>query len=238
MDVVLVLREAAQIFVKVALVGVVQAVEVVVPASVLGREAVEEVLAQVAEVVGRAVALGVFVLELVAELQERRLEYRLAVGGSDAVVPVFLRREIVAVGLVGGVLPCLVERFVQVHVVGAQAVALAVAVVAAQAQCHVASLAVEPAVEHEHSANALGLAVGYAALPARVDGQPLGVHQCQGVVGERVAHVEIRIITERGGLVEAHAVALRQTERRAEHDGGHRVGMPLQASLGVPGVAA
>ena len=89
--IVLVLRKTTQVFIQIRFVGMFQSTQITVPVAVHRTEAGEEVLAQVAEVVGRAVALAVAVVELVTQLQKRGLPQGFAIRGLHAVVPVLRR---------------------------------------------------------------------------------------------------------------------------------------------------
>lgn len=63
-----VFREAAQVIVKIAVDRILEACKIAVPPAVDGTQVAEIVFAEVAEVECGAVALGVFVLKLIAEL--------------------------------------------------------------------------------------------------------------------------------------------------------------------------
>ena len=79
MCIVLIFRVAAQISVEVIGVRVGETVKIVVPRAVDWVDAREEVLAEIREVVSRAVALAVAVFKAVAQLQEGTAPQRLAV---------------------------------------------------------------------------------------------------------------------------------------------------------------
>ena len=156
-DVVMVFREAALVLVEGEVVRIVES---------CGQfEAVE---GDASDVVGRAVALGVFVLEVVPELEVSALEDRFAVGGFGRIVPVACRRARVAVdGFLGSFGAASVE--VILYAREGDGFAFAVGVSCRAADGDVASRASEPAVDHEAEVGVGGVAVVGGDTPVAVD---------------------------------------------------------------------
>ena len=168
MRIVLVLRVAAEVSVVIVLDGVVEPAEKAVPVAVGIAHTIEEALAHVAEVVCRALALGVAVRELVAELQECCFPERFAVGGLCAVVVVLRWREVIAVGLVCGVVAHGIEHLVEVYVVGGKALVVGVGIVGIELHGDVASLVSEFPVILQHCSIGVAGAVAQRGVVAAV----------------------------------------------------------------------
>ena len=105
-DVVVILRKAAQVVVQIVAERSVHLRQERVPASELLLHAPEDVGGQVAEVVCGAVALVITVFKLITELQIGAVEDRFAVCGLHSITPVFGGCQVVAVGIIGGVSAC------------------------------------------------------------------------------------------------------------------------------------
>ena len=101
MDVVFIFRITAELIVAIVVErGIAQEREVTVPLAVVCID-IKEVGVDIAEVVSTTVALLVFILILVTELQISFGQDRFAVEGLDAVVPVGSGSHGVSVGLIG-----------------------------------------------------------------------------------------------------------------------------------------
>ena len=231
MDVVLVFGESALVEILIGIeVGDTEMAEIAVPRTVIGIPGIE--LGQAAEVVGAAVALLVTILVLVTELEVGSGEDGLAVGEAGAVVPVLGGGDGVAVDGVASD----DARLEVVDVAVADGAALAVAPACIQLDGDVAAIIAETAVELQHTVQILRVAVGDALLVAVVQDDALADER--GHLVEGGLHVVVGVLAEGGLIVGVVAIVGVIAECGAEEDVGHRVGLPLEAHLGVPVVGA
>ena len=106
MDVVLILRETALVNIQELVVSVTsQGSKHGAPLTIAQRQARHVVttcgVSHAPEIIGGTVALGVTILEVIAELQECCLEDRFAIGQAHVVVIILAWRHVVAVALIG-----------------------------------------------------------------------------------------------------------------------------------------
>ena len=190
---VLVFRIAAEPCVKIRLIRIVEPREVFVPPSVLWRQSGEEVLAQIAEVVGVLVALAETVVELIAQLQEGSLPQRLAVSCLQRIVPVARGSDAVAVCLICRVGSGLVEHLIKMHVGERQTVAVAFAVTPFPTHGEVTPLASQTPVVLQRTAELLRLVVSYGRAVVAVHHHAFLVQCRDSVLVERVVHVVVGV---------------------------------------------
>ena len=113
-----VLRITTERLVVVAVKRMAERVEIVVPRAVFRCQGIEIALSEIGEVVGGTLALVVAIFKPIDELQEGRLPQRFGIGQFYRIIPVFCRREIIAVGLVSRVLAKHVSQKKEMYVIG------------------------------------------------------------------------------------------------------------------------
>ena len=178
----LVLRIAAQRLFVVAVERIGEGVEIVVPRAVFRREGIEIVLAKIGEVVSRPLALVVAIFETIDKLQEGVLPQRLRIGQLHRVVPVLRRGEVVAVGLISGVLPQHVTQEEEMYIVGREGCILRICIAGLGDEGDVASRLAELAVDLQAASHRFRLAVAHAHLLAHVHHERILIEQGNALV--------------------------------------------------------
>ena len=64
------------------------------------------------------------------------------------------------------------------------------------------------------------------------------IHGYDALIGQRVGHVEIRVVRERGRLRARSAIIGANATVGAQQDVGQRIGFPLEAQISVPTIVA
>ena len=118
MDIVLIFCEPTQIIIQIAVHRVGQSGEIMIPSIILPIVIAKHIIGVLTEIECRTVALAVFVLELITELQESTSQNRFTIGCLQAISPVLARCEVITVGDIGGVASLeVVHHLIQVHII-------------------------------------------------------------------------------------------------------------------------
>ena len=161
MCIVFVFGESAQVVVTIAHDGLIGC-QIGVPGAVFGIP--DRAQGLLAEVISAAVALRIVVTVLITELEIHLTEDGFAVGDAGTVVPVLRGGVVIATGDVCGV----VCQLIEIHQCIVDRLATAIAPVTIELEGDVTALSVEFAVELQHTAQVLRVAVTDIVLHAVV----------------------------------------------------------------------
>ena len=235
MSVVAILRETALIIILVIFEMTGKRIQIAVPTTVL-LITTHSILAKI---VGAAVALGVAVSKLIAELQEGSLPERLTIGQLARITVILRRSQVIAVGLISRILTlrCLYE--IEFGIVERDALAVIIRIFGIHTQGDVASLVAQLAVHLQHTPDIVIIRIGDSV-------SQLTVHHSLGLVQllntflrKRVFGGNgIRILVVRSRLAATQSIAGTPGDGRTKEDIGHGIRHPFQADVAVPAVAA
>ena len=234
-SVVAILRETALIIILVIFEMTGKRIQIAVPTTVL-LITTHSILAKI---VGAAVALGVAVSKLIAELQEGSLPERLTIGQLARITVILRRSQVIAVGLISRILTlrCLYE--IELGIVERDALAVIIRIFGIHTEGDVASLVAQLAVHLQHTPDIVIIRIGDSV-------SQLTVHHSLGLVQllntflrKRVFGGNgIRILVVRSRLAATQSIAGTPGDGRTEEDIGHGIRHPFQADVAVPAVAA
>ena len=158
--------------------------------------ATEETFTHIAEVVGRTVALRIFILELVAKLQIGGLHDGFAVGDTSAIVIVLLRSEVITVGLVGRVLSVAIDVLIDAHIVHREVARVVVAVATLHLHGDVSSCGTQFSIQLQCTSKVLVFRITQRAVISCIDKEIIRSHHVDSLLRERVSDIEIGVINE------------------------------------------
>ena len=229
MCIVLVFGVSAQVVVTITRDGLIGR-QVGVPGAIFGIPDWAQRL--LAEVVGGSIALRIVVTILITELEIHLTEDGLAIGDAGTVVPVLRGGVVIATGDISGV----VCQLIEIHQCIVDRLTAAFAPVSIELNGDVTALGVEFAIELQHTAQVLRVAVTDVVLHAVV------LHDAEGQefreLLQGIGDIFIGILVVGGLVAEVESVVGVVAQRRTEQDVRHGVGLPLDAHLGIPAVGA
>ena len=114
------------------------------------------------QVIRTTVALGILILELIAELQIGLTENRLTISGPDTVIPILGGRHGISVSLIGRVFILSGSLGEILHKVIGHRFAHSLTVITIQSQSNITASTAQPAIDLQHSTNGLRIAIGEA----------------------------------------------------------------------------
>ena len=186
------------------------------------------------EVIRLTIALVLVVAQFVTRLQMSTLPERFTVGCIHHVATIVGRCGVVAGREIGGVLSGLVLDTEEVYFVVRDILLLVIACTSLETDGDVTALRVQAAEELQHTPGVLVLAIREAGLSVVVDGQLIGIHYRDSVIGKGIGDIEIRIVGEGGRKRGLRTVARAVTAVGTQQDSGQRVWFPLETNVTIP----
>ena len=163
---------------------------------------------------------------------------RFRVGGSQRVAKVVAGRSRVAVGLIGGVVAEAVGSLVESHHREIGITVVAVPIVDVRTDGYVTTFVAKTAVELQLRTDIFVFAVAHRFVLTAVHYEILLIHLLNSFLAQRVGDVVERVGIKRCRSLPTATVVGRETQVRAEGEGGERVDGPLKVHVARPAVVA
>ena len=160
------------------------------------------------------------------------------IGGSQRVAEVVARRSRVAVGLIGGVVAEAVGSLIEPHHREIGIAVVAVPIVDVRTDGYVTTFVAKTAVELQLRTDIFVFAVAHRFVLTAVHNEILLIHLLNSFLAQRVGDVVERISIKRCRSLPTATVVGRETQVRAEGEGGERVDGPLKVHVARPAVVA
>ena len=192
-----------------------------------------------AEIVGAAVALGVAVSKLIAELQEGSLPEWLTIGQLARIAVILRRSQVIAVGLISRILTlrCLYE--IELGIVERDALAVIIRIFGIHTEGDVTSLVAQLAVHLQHTPDIVIIRIGDSISQLTVHHSLSLLQLINTFFRKRVFGGDgVRILVVRSRLAATQSIAGTPGDGRTEEDIGHGIRHPLQSDVAIPTVAA
>ena len=192
-----------------------------------------------AEIVGAAVALGVAVSKLIAELQEGSLPEWFTIGQLARIAVILRRSQVIAVGLISRILTlrCLYE--IEFGIVERDALAVIISIFGIHTEGDVTSLVAQLAVHLQHTPDIVIIRIGDSVSQLTVHHSLSLFQLINTFLRKRVFGGNgVRILIVRCRLAATQSIAGTPGNGRTEEDIGHGIRHPLQSDVTIPTVAA
>ena len=233
--VVAILRETALIIILVIFEMTGKRIQVTIPTTVL-LIAIHGILA---EIVGAAVALGVAVSKLIAELQEGSLPEWLTIGQLGRITVILRRSQVIAVGLISRILTLRCLHKIEFGIVERDALAVIIRIFGIHTEGDVASIVAQLAVHLQHTPDIVIIRIGDSVSQLTVYHSLSLFQLINTFLRKRVFGGNgIRILIVRCRLAATQSIAGAPGNGRTEEDIGHGIRHPLQSDVTIPTVAA
>ena len=192
-----------------------------------------------AEIVGAAVALGVAVSKLIAELQEGSLPEWLTIGQLARITVILRRSQVIAVGLISRILALRCLYKIELGIVERDALAVIIRIFGIHTEGDVASLVAQLAVNLQHTTHIIVLGIADSLGKLFVHHSLSLLQLINTFLRKRVFGGNgIRILVVRSRLAATQSIAGTPGDGRTEEDIGHGIRHPLQSDVTIPAVAA
>ena len=235
MIVIAILRETALIIILVIFEMTGKRIQIAVPTTVL-LITTHRILA---EIVGAAVALGVAVSKLIAELQEGSLPEWLTIGQLSRITVILRRSQVVAVGLISRILTLCRLYEIELGIVERDALAVIISIFGIHTEGDVTSLVAQLAVDLQHTVDVVIIRIGDSVSQLTVHHSLSLIQLLNTFLRKRVFGGNgIRILVVRSRLAATQSIAGTPGDGRTEEDIGHGIRHPLQSDVAIPAVTA